>query len=246
MGKPPTPGQQDSYKKQAAAAALDEVLAGANAGHMVGIGTGSTADHFIDLLARRRVHCAGFVASSIATARRLRARRLPVRALGGEPLGVYIDGCDEADPQLRLIKGGGGALSREKLLASRARRFICIADHSKRVQRLGAFPLPLEVMPVACAAICQMMRQMGGDPQRRAGFTSDNGLAIIDVANLDLSDPEAMEAKLSLIPGVLSCGLFTRQRPDLLILSGPRGTTLCNKSSLKPNPAPALLAVKPR
>ncbi|MCG5501038.1 ribose-5-phosphate isomerase RpiA [Ectothiorhodospira lacustris] len=207
-------------KKAAAEAALEYV----EDGMVVGIGTGSTANHFIDLLAKMKGRIDGAVASSEATAERLRGHGIPVMDLNAAgPLPLYVDGADEATRHLHLIKGGGGALTREKIVAAASERFVCIADDSKLVNVLGAFPLPVEVIPMARSHVGRSMLKLGGQPELRQGFTTDNGNLILDVFNLDMTDPVALETEINQIAGVVTVGIFARRPADVLILGGKDG-----------------------
>lgn len=211
---------QDAAKRRAAEAAIEHV----SNGDVLGVGTGSTVNIFIDLLAEKRIRLEAAVSSSEASSERLREHGFRVVELndaGG--LDLYVDGADEADPHLRLIKGGGGALTREKIVAEASRRFVCIVDESKCVRTLGAFPLPVEVIPMARSLVARRIVGMGGQPKLREGFVTDNGNVILDVSGLDLSDPKTMEAQLNQIPGVVTVGLFARRGADLLLVGGPDG-----------------------
>jgi ribose 5-phosphate isomerase A len=211
---------QDEMKKAAAAAAIEYV----ESGTIVGIGTGSTANHFIDLLADIKGKIDGTVASSEASAERLRGHGIPVMDLNeAGTLGLYVDGADESNKYLHLIKGGGGALTREKIVAAASEKFVCIADDSKLVDVLGAFPLPIEVIPMAQALVARKMVAMGGSPVLREGFTTDNGNIILDVHNLQITEPVKMETEINQIPGVVTCGIFAERPADVLILGGPDG-----------------------
>lgn len=204
----------DDSKQRAARAALELV----SAGTVIGVGTGSTVAHFIDALDPGRV--AGAVASSEQTAARLRARGIAVLDLNTTgPLPLYVDGADACDPQRRLVKGGGAALTREKIVAAAAERFVCIIDASKRVPRLGGVPLPVEVIPMARALVTRTIAAMtGGAPVWREGVVTDNGGWIVDVHGLVIDEPEALEAALNQIAGVVSVGLFARRPADLVIV----------------------------
>jgi ribose 5-phosphate isomerase A len=181
------------------------------------VGTGSTTNYFIQLLPKRWVK--GAVASSEATAKALKKRGIRVvPMLPSRKLAVYVDGADEADSQLRLIKGGGGALTREKIVATASRKFVCIADGSKLVKRLGRFPVPLEVVPIAREQVAAAVRKIGGRPAWRKGFITDNGGEILDVYGLRISDPAKMEKRLEAIPGVVCAGIFGKRRANLLLL----------------------------
>ncbi len=210
----------DQHKQRAAEAALAFV----EAGSVIGIGTGSTVNHFIDALARSDISIEGAVSSSEATTRWLKAvgiRVLDLNTTGDLPL--YVDGADEANRLLQLIKGGGGALTREKIIAAASQRFVCIADRAKLVERLGEFPLPIEVIPMARSFVARQLVKLGGQPELRADFTTDNGNQILDVRNLPLQEPIKLETELSLIPGVVTVGLFARRGADVLLLGDSTG-----------------------
>ena len=212
----------DDKKKAAAAAAIDYI----ESGMVVGVGTGSTANHFIDLLVKVKGKIDGAVASSAATAERLKTAGIPVldlNATGDLPL--YVDGADEATKHLHLIKGGGGALTREKIVAAASTRFICIADDSKLVGVLGEFPLPVEVIPMARSYVARQIVKLGGEPILRAGFTTDNGNLILDVHNISILNPVELEEKLDHIAGIVTNGLFARRPADLLLIGGDGGVT---------------------
>lgn len=207
-------------KKAAALAAIDEVPAGC----IVGVGTGSTANHFIDALAGIRHRIDGAVASSEATAARLAAIGIPVRDLNSvDDLPIYVDGADEVTKHLAMIKGGGGALTREKIVAAVARRFVCIADESKVVDTLGRFPLPVEVIPMARSYVARQMVKLGGQPVLREGFLTDNGNVILDVHGFEIVDPYALEAEINQLAGVVTVGLFARRPADVLLVGTARG-----------------------
>jgi ribose 5-phosphate isomerase A len=209
---------KDRDKKEAARAALAEVPKGC----WLGVGTGTTTNYFIQLLPKRWVK--GAVASSEATAQALRRRGIRVvPMIPSRKLAVYVDGADEADPRLRLIKGGGGALTREKIVATASRKFVCIADGSKWVKRLGRFPIPLEVVPIAREQVAAAVRKIGGRPVWRKGFMTDNGGEILDVRGLRISDPAKMEKRLESIPGVVCAGIFGKRRANLLLLGTTAG-----------------------
>ena len=211
---------QDELKKQVAEAALEYV----EAGTIIGVGTGSTANMFIDALARIKGKIDGTVASSEATAARLKGHGIPVLDLNSvSELSVYVDGADESTKHLHLIKGGGGALTREKIVAACSRRFVCIADQSKLVDVLGAFPLPVEVIPMARSYVARQLVKLGGTPVLREGFTTDNGNVILDVHNLEILDPVKMETELNQLTGVVTVGLFARRPADVLLLGTPNG-----------------------
>lgn len=210
----------DALKKIAAEAALSYI----QPGMVVGVGTGSTTNFFIDALGAAKIHVDGYVASSIATENRLKAQGLNVLDLNSTgDIPVYVDGADEADPHFRLIKGGGAALTREKIVASAARLFVCIADSSKDKPMLGKFPLPVEVLPFARSFVARQLVKLGGTPTLRNGVTTDNGNVIIDVTGLDFTDPVKMEAAINLIPGVLDNGIFAHRRADVMLFGSPDG-----------------------
>ena len=211
---------QDEMKIAAAAAALEYV----ESGMVVGIGTGSTANHFIDLLATVKGKIDGTVASSVASEERLKSHGIPVMDLNNAgQLSIYVDGADESDKHLNLIKGGGGALTREKIVAGASDKFVCIADESKLVDVMGKFPLPVEVIPMARSFIGREIVKMGGKPVLREGFTTDNGNIIIDIHGLEIMEPEKMEAQFNQLPGVVTIGLFAHRSADVLILGTPNG-----------------------
>jgi len=206
---------QDTRKQRAAEAALEYVADGA----IVGVGTGSTVNYFIEALASLRHRIAGAVSSSVASTQRLEAHGIPVLDLNatGE-LGVYIDGADEATRALHLVKGGGGALTREKIVAACSRRFVCIVDDQKLVDRLGRFPLPVEVIPMARGYVARQMLRFGGEPAWREGFVTDNGNHVLDVRNLAIDDPVALETEINQLAGVVTVGLFARRPADVLLV----------------------------
>ncbi|KON80894.1 ribose-5-phosphate isomerase RpiA [Azoarcus sp. PA01] len=211
---------QDELKKAAAIAALDYV----EDGMIVGVGTGSTVNHFIDGLAGIKERIAGAVSSSEASARRLEAHGIPILDLNDiTDLPVYVDGADEIDAGFCMIKGGGGALTREKIVAAVARRFVCICDASKKVACLGRFPLPVEIIPMARAYVERELARIGGRPELRDGFVTDNGNLILDVHGLMITSPRALETELNQIVGVVTNGLFARRGADVLLLATPAG-----------------------
>jgi ribose 5-phosphate isomerase A len=211
---------QDEMKKAAAKAALEYV----EAGSVIGIGTGSTANHFIDLLAGIKGRIEGTVASSVASAERLKKHGIPVFDLNAVgDLTLYVDGADESNRHLHLIKGGGGALTREKIVAAASKKFVCIADESKLVDVLGKFPLPIEVIPMARSYVARQIVKLGGQPVLREGFTTDNGNVILDVHNLQILNPVELEQKLNNVVGVVTNGLFAIRPADVLILGTPAG-----------------------
>lgn len=211
---------QQANKKAAAEAAIEYVKTGMT----IGVGTGSTANFFIDALADVKDRIEGAVASSEETSRRLREHEVPVLDLDhAGDLPLYIDGADEATRNLALIKGGGGALTREKIIAAASGQFVCIADQSKLVDSLGEFPLPVEVIPFARAYVARQLSRLGGRPVPREGFTTDNGNLILDVHGLDIADPVALESAIDHIAGVVSNGLFARRAADVLLLGTDSG-----------------------
>ena len=210
----------DAKKKTAALAALEYV----EDGMLVGVGTGSTVNHFIAALANRRHRIAGAVSSSEASTKLLRATGIEVVALNDAgDLPLYVDGADEATRHLALIKGGGGALTREKIVAAASRRFVCIIDDTKLVPVLGRFPLPVEVIPMARSLVARRLVGFGGQPILRQGFTTDNGNEILDVHNLKIHDPATLEAEIGLLTGVVEVGLFARRGADILLVADDGG-----------------------
>lgn len=206
---------QDEQKRAAAQAAIQYVPAGC----VVGVGTGSTANYFIDELAKIKHKIEGAVASSEATAQRLDGHGIEVIDLNSvDVLPVYIDGTDEITEHLAMIKGGGGALTREKIVAAVAKKFICIADQSKLVKVLGKFPLPVEVIPMARSYVAREITRLGGQPMLRQGFTTDNGNIILDVHGLQILNPVELETTLNHITGVVTNGLFAKRGADVLLL----------------------------
>lgn len=211
-------------KQAVARAALDYIRGRLNADSIIGVGTGSTANCFIDELAGIRHLFEAAVASSEATAERLRGHGIPVYDLNAVAgLDLYIDGADEFDAGLNLIKGGGGALTREKIVASAAREFVCIVDASKRVDCLGAFPLPVEVIPMARSLVARELVRLGGQPELREGFVTDNGNLILDVYNLEIRDPKGFETALNNLVGVVTNGLFAHRGADVVLMGTPEG-----------------------
>jgi ribose 5-phosphate isomerase A len=211
---------QDDLKRAAAAAALDYV----KPGEILGVGTGSTMDHFIALLGERKIPLAGAVSSSQRSAKALENLGIRVLDLNDvTSLSVYIDGADEVDPDLALLKGGGGAQTREKIVAAAADLFVCIVDESKRVPVLGKFPLPVEVIPMARSYVARELAKLGGTPKQRAGFVTDNGNDILDVSGLQIKDPVAFEDRVRAIVGVVTVGLFARRRADVLLVASAGG-----------------------
>jgi len=215
---------QDEMKRKVAEAALEYVRAGT----FIGVGTGSTANMFIDALAAMKDNIKGTVASSEATAARLAGHGIPVLDLNealqqADALSVYIDGADEFDSGKNLTKGGGGALTREKITAAASEKFVCIVDETKKVEYLGAFPLPIEVIPMARELVSGVVVRLGGTVVLREGFTTDNGNIIIDVHGLTITDPFGLEDKLNSIPGVVTNGIFSRQGADIVLMGTPKG-----------------------
>jgi ribose 5-phosphate isomerase A len=212
----------DEQKRVAAEAALQHFDEG-----VIGVGTGSTVNHFIDLLAGIKQRVEAAVSSSEASTSRLKELGIPVIELNstGE-LELYVDGADESNKYLQLIKGGGGALTREKIIAQASKRFICIADESKMVERLGEFPLPVEVIPMARSLVARELVKLGGTPVWREDFITDNGNQILDVHHLEINEPIHLEQQINNITGVVTVGLFAQRPADLLILGTPHGAEL--------------------
>lgn len=215
---------QDQLKQAVAQAAIDVILPKLDEKSIIGVGTGSTANFFIDLLAQHKMAFDGAVASSEATAQRLKGHGIPVYDLNSvSELEFYVDGADESNERLELIKGGGAALTREKIVAAVARTFICIADESKLVPLLGAFPLPVEVIPMARSHVARQLVKLGGDPVYREGVLTDNGNIILDVHNLQIDSPVKLEEQINNIVGVVTNGLFAARPADLLLLGTKDG-----------------------
>lgn len=211
---------QDELKKQVAEAAIDYV----ESGTVIGVGTGSTANHFIDALAKIKGKIDGTVASSVASAERLKGHGIPVMDLNqAGQLSVYVDGADETNDYLQLIKGGGGALTREKIVAAASDKFVCICDESKLVKVLGAFPLPVEVIPMAQSYVARELVRFGGQPELRQGFTTDNGNIILDVKGLEIMEACKLESALNNIAGVVTVGIFANRPADVLLLGTANG-----------------------
>jgi len=214
-----TPEQQNQLKKSVAQAAANYVAQNLQSGAILGVGTGSTANLFIEALAPIKEKIRGAVASSESTARQLAALGIPLVSLNDiDSMPIYVDGADEIDASFAMIKGGGGALTREKIIADVADTFVCIADASKCVSTLGQFPLPIEVIPMASAQVARALRQLGGTPKLRDGFITDNGNHILDVSGLSITDPVAFESTLNQIVGTVTNGLFARRGADVLLL----------------------------
>lgn len=211
---------KDEIKRRVAEAALDYV----ELEDVVGIGTGTTANFFIDALARIKAKIDGAVASSEASAQRLKGHGIPVLDLNhvGE-LPLYVDGADEATRHRHLIKGGGGALTREKIVAAASRKFVCIIDDSKLVDVLGAFPLPIEVIPMARSFVARKLVKLGGFPELREGFKTDNGNPILDVHNLNIMEPWKLESEINDIPGVVTAGIFALRPADVVLVGRETG-----------------------
>ncbi|MBL8449247.1 MAG: ribose-5-phosphate isomerase RpiA [Dechloromonas sp.] len=215
---------QDELKQAVAEAAADLVAAEAPIGSIIGVGTGSTANFFIDALAPLKDRYKGAVASSEATRKRLEGHGFPVVDLNDvEDIPLYVDGADEIDHGLHMIKGGGGALTREKIVAAVARRFVCIADGSKLVDVMGKFPLPVEVIPMARAHAARELARLGGTPVLRKGFITDNGNVILDVQGLAITDPPGLEREINQITGVVTNGLFAVRPANVLLLGTATG-----------------------
>ncbi len=220
---------QDDKKKAVAQAALEYTLEQLPRGSVIGIGTGSTANLFIDLLAAHRDHFGGAVSSSEASSARLRQHGFEVLNLQDvEHLALYVDGADEINPNLELIKGGGGALTREKIVAAAAEHFLCIADDTKQVQTLGKFPLPVEVIPMAVRIVAKALLDLGGHPVLRQDFITDNANLILDVSGLDISNPKALEGEINQITGVVCNGLFARKPADVALVGSAEGVKRLN------------------
>ncbi len=211
---------QDEMKRKAAEAAMEYVVKD----EIIGVGTGSTVNHFIDCLAEIKGQIKGAVSSSEASTKLMKERGIQVLDLNSVAyIPVYVDGADEANHNLSLIKGGGGALTREKIIAGASDKFICIADESKLVDVMGKFPLPVEVIPMARSFIGRELVKLGGRPVLRENFITDNGNIIIDVHDMDIMEPIKMENEINSWPGVVTCGLFANRGADVLILGTPEG-----------------------
>lgn len=211
---------QDEMKRKAAEAALEYVITD----EIVGVGTGSTVNHFIDVLAEIKHKIKGAVSSSVVSTERMAAHGIKVYDLNEvNGIEVYIDGADESDHYLNLIKGGGGALTREKIIAGASKKFVCIADESKLVDVMGEFPLPVEVIPMARSFIARELVKLGGRPVYREGFVTDNGCDILDVHDLKIMEPVKLENELNKLPGIVTVGIFANRPADVLILGTPEG-----------------------
>tara|TARA_R110000824_G_scaffold124244_1_gene282494 strand:- start:1410 stop:2066 length:657 start_codon:yes stop_codon:yes gene_type:complete len=214
---------QDEMKKAAAIKALDYIKADT----IVGVGTGSTVNHFIDALATVKDNIIGAVSSSEASTERLKSYGIEVFELNNvDSIDVYVDGADEINPHMHMIKGGGAALTREKIVAAVAKTFVCIADNSKQVPMLGSFPLPVEVIPMARSYVARELVKLGGDPAYRQGVVTDNGNVIIDVHNLTIMDPKALENSINAIAGVVTNGLFANRPANVLIIGSADGAKI--------------------
>jgi ribose 5-phosphate isomerase A len=215
-----TASDQKAQKERVAAAALARVRDDS----VLGVGSGSTVDCFVDALAASGKRIEAAVSASEATTARLRSHGIRVQELNETgTLDLYIDGADEFDPHRRLIKGGGGALTREKVIAAASRQFVCIVDASKRVGVLGKYPLPIEVIPMARSYVARQLVAIGGQPELRHGFVTDNGNVILDVHNMDLVDPVDVERRLNNLAGVVTCGLFALRSADVVLMASESG-----------------------
>ncbi|WP_337840594.1 ribose-5-phosphate isomerase RpiA [Rheinheimera sp.] len=216
---------QDQLKKNAAWTALDYVPRNT----IVGVGTGSTVNHFIDALATIKDEILGAVSSSVASTEKMQALGIKVLDLNEvESFSVYVDGADEINPRNHMIKGGGAALTREKIVAAVAEQFICIVDQSKQVDVLGKFPLPVEVIPMARAYVARELVKLGGNPVWREGVVTDNGNIILDVHGLSITEPEVLEQQINNLVGVVTNGIFARRAANLVLVGTPQGTLVLN------------------
>jgi ribose 5-phosphate isomerase A len=206
---------QNEMKQAVALAAIKEI----GSETLIGVGTGSTVNFFIDALAEHKGHIQGAVASSKETEKRLKAHGIPVVSINEGPIGLYVDGADECNDHAQLIKGGGAALTGEKIIAACSKKFVCIIDASKRVKQLGAFPLPIEVIPMARSYVARQIVKLGGDPVLRENCITDYGNQILDVYNLEITTPIALEEMLNNITGVVTNGLFARRGADKVLIS---------------------------
>jgi ribose 5-phosphate isomerase A len=219
-----TPADPDSSAARQKHAAAEHALRFLTPGTVVGVGSGSTVAFFIAALSKRTVDFPQAVSSSDRSSHLLEAAGIQVLDLNDVgTVDVYVDGADEVDPSLSLIKGGGGALTREKVIAQASRRFVCIVDQSKEVAVLGRFPLPVEVIPMARSLVTRELQALGATVTNRAGFITDNGNLILDAAGLQITDPVGMEAAINQLPGVVTVGIFARRRPDVLLVAGASG-----------------------
>jgi len=211
---------QDEMKKVAGWAALEYIQSGS----IIGVGTGSTVNHFIDALATRKDDIKGAISSSVASAKRLQSIGIPVLDCNNiEYLDIYVDGADEINPNFNMIKGGGGALTREKIVADISKKFVCIVDNTKEVDILGKFPLPVEVIPMAREQVARQIQKLGGRPVYREGVITDNGNDILDVHDLQITTPKELERTLNNIVGVVTNGLFAHRGADILLIGTPTG-----------------------
>lgn len=211
---------KEALKKAAAKAAIEYI----EHGTVLGVGSGTTVHYFIEELKSVKGKIEAAIASSVETEKRLKALSIPVWDLNTvDELPIYVDGADEINAAKQMIKGGGGALTREKIVASVAKKFICLADASKQVELLGKFPVAVEVIPMARSYVARQLVKLGGDPVYRQGFVTDNGNAILDVHNLKILDPGALEEKINNIVGVVANGIFARRRADILLLATDSG-----------------------
>ncbi|OSN10449.1 ribose-5-phosphate isomerase [Lonsdalea iberica] len=218
---------QDELKKAVGWAALDYVRPGT----IVGVGTGSTAAHFIDALGTMKDQIEGAVSSSDASTAKLKSLGIPVFDCNEvDVLDVYVDGADEINGHMQMIKGGGAALTREKIVAAIARQFVCIVDATKQVDILGRFPLPVEVIPMARSYVARELVKLGGQPEYRQGVVTDNGNVILDVHNLDIADAMAMENRINSIAGVVTVGLFANRGADVALVGTPDGVKTVKRS----------------
>ena len=218
-----TPMARDDFKKKAAEAALEHIK---NLS-IIGIGTGSTVNYFIDLLADYKSAIDAAVSSSKASTAKLKQLGIPVMELNNVgSIETYVDGADEINHQLQMIKGGGGALTREKIVAAASKKFVCIADDTKVVNVLGSFPLPIEVIPMARSFVAREIIKLGGQPQLRENFFTDNGNQILDIRNLNILEPAAMETRFNNIAGVVTVGLFASRKADLALIGSASGVTV--------------------
>ncbi len=218
---------QDELKSAVAKAAVDYIQPKLDNDSIIGVGTGSTANFFIDHLAAIKHMFDGAVASSEATAERLKSHGIPVYELGTvDQMEFYVDGADETNERLELIKGGGGALTREKIVAAVAKQFLCIVDASKQVDVLGEFPLPIEVIPMARSLVGRELVKLGGDPVYREGFVTDNGNQILDIHHLEITNPKELEAQINNITGVVTNGLFALRPADILFVGSESGVKM--------------------
>jgi len=214
---------QDDFKKKAAEAAIEHI----ENLSIIGIGTGSTVNYFIDLLADYKSVIDAAVSSSEASTAKLKQLGIPVMELNNVgSIGMYVDGADEINHQLQMIKGGGGALTREKIVAAASKKFVCIADDSKVVNVLGSFPLPVEVIPMARSFVAREIIKIGAQPQLRENFITDNGNQILDIHNLNILEPTAMETRLNNIAGIVTVGLFASRKADLALIGSASGVTI--------------------